>query len=248
MPDLLGGLINGPMATRTSEGIAHVIRRAILAGILTPGQPLRERQLAEELGVSRTPIREAFFILQGEGLVDLVPSRYARVRHVSSNDIAQIYSLRRVLESYAVRCAAEQQDTAKLNQAADALAVQIRIGTSGSAIDQAQADLAFHEAVAAAAGSQLLLTIVHQVLAVTVTLRSRYKYSPTRVKQVCREHEAIFDAIRAGDPDAAEALMEEHIQGSSKLAFKHLQKMEKAEDAESGEGMPSLHRRAGERA
>lgn len=234
MPDLLGGLVSGPMATRTSEGIAHVIRKAILAGILIPGQPLRERQLAEELGVSRTPIREAFFILQGEGLVDLAPSRYARVRHVSSNDIAQIYSLRRVLESYAVRCAAEHQDIAKLNQAADALAVQLRIGSSGSAVDQAQADLAFHEALAAAAGSQLLLTLVHQVLAVTVTLRSRYKYSPSRLKQVCREHEAIFAAIRAADPDAAESLMEGHIAGSSKLAFKHLQETEETGEAKSG--------------
>jgi DNA-binding GntR family transcriptional regulator len=230
MPDLLEGMVSGPMATRTSEGIAHVIRKAILAGILPPGQPLRERQLAEELQVSRTPVREALFTLQGEGLVDLAPNRYARVRHVTSGDIAQIYSLRQVLESYAARCAAEQRNMAKLDRAADALAVQRRIGTSGSAMEQAQADLAFHEAIAAAADSQLLLTVVHQVLAVTVTLRSRYEYSMSRAKLVCRQHAAILDAIRTGDADTAERLMAEHIAGSSKLAFKHLGETDGATD------------------
>lgn len=222
MPDLLEGMVNGPMAVRTSEGVAHVIRKAILSGALPPGQPLRERQLAQELDVSRTPVREALFTLQGEGLVDLAPSRYARVREVTPSDIAQIYKLRRVLEAYSARSAAERQDPVMLEKVEDALAAQRRLGASGSLIDQAQADLAFHEAIAAAAGSQLLTTVVHQVLAVTVTLRSRYKYKPARARRVCQQHAEILKAIKAGDPDRAEALMSGHIEESSQLADKHL--------------------------
>ena len=114
MSALLGDLVGGPLATRTSEGIAHVLRKAILAGILNPGQQLRERRLAEELQVSRTPIREALFTLHGEGLVDLAPRRCARVRAVTQSDIAQIYALRKLLEAHSARAAAENGDRAKI--------------------------------------------------------------------------------------------------------------------------------------
>ncbi len=225
MSDLLADLASGPLATRTSEGIAHVLRKAILAGILSPGQQLRERRLAEELQVSRTPIREALFTLQGEGLVELAPNQCARVRHVTESDIAQIYALRRLLEAHSARSAAEHGDKAQIDKAADALAAQQRLGDSGSAQDQAQADFAFHEAVAAAAGNQLLLTVVRQVLAVTVTHRSRYKYTARRVKSVCRQHGEILKAIEAGDGARAEQLMSQHIAESTEVAFKHFQTM-----------------------
>jgi len=225
MSDLLRDLVAGPMAARTSEGIAHVLRKAILAGILSPGQQLRERRLADELQVSRTPIREALFTLHGEGLVDLAPNQCARVRHVTEDDIAQIYSLRRLLESHSARSAAEHGARPAIDRAAGALAAQRRLGTGGPAQDQAQADFAFHEAVAAAAGNQLLLTVVRQVLAVTVTHRSRYKYSEQRVKSVFVQHDEILKAIEAGDGELAEALMSRHIAESTEIAFRHFRAM-----------------------
>jgi DNA-binding GntR family transcriptional regulator len=224
MSNLLGGLVNGPMAIRTSEGIAHVIRKAILAGILPPGEQLPERKLAEELSVSRTPVREALFTLQGEGLVDLVPGRCARVREVSPTEVRRIFALRRILEAHAARCAAENPDRSKLDRAEDALAAFKRIGASGSAADQASADLAFHEAIAAAAGSPLLVTLMRQVLAVTVTYRSAHKYTSARTRRVYAQHDAILKAIQAGDASEAERLMGEHISESSELALKHVRK------------------------
>ena len=71
---------DAPLSSRTSVGVADIIRREIFAGTLQPEQPLLERDIASELGVSRTPVREALFALQGEGLVELVPRRNARVR------------------------------------------------------------------------------------------------------------------------------------------------------------------------
>lgn len=235
MPNLLAGLIDGPMAIRTSEGIAHVIRKAILAGILPPGEQLPERKLAEELSVSRTPVREALFTLQGEGLVDLAPGRCARVREVSPTEIERIFALRRILEVHAARCAAEGPDRSKLHRAEDALAAFKRIGASGSAADQANADLAFHEAIAAAAGSPLLVTLMRQVLAVTVTYRSALKYTAARTKRVYAQHRAILKAIQAGDPDEAERLMGEHIGESSELALQHVRQ---AGVRPNGEGQP----------
>jgi len=220
MSTLLGDLAGGPLATRTSEGIAHVIRKAILAGTLGPGQQLRERRLAEELQVSRTPIREALFTLHGEGLVDLAPHQAARVRAVTPSDIAQIYALRKLLEAQSARAAAETGDRAKIDAVASALAAQRRLGTGGSPQDQAEADFAFHDAIAVASGSQLLLTVERQVLAVTITHRSRYKYSAQQIKRVWRLHEGILEAIESGDGDRAEALMASHIAESTDIAVK----------------------------
>lgn len=221
MSALLGDLVGGPLATRTSEGIAHILRKAILAGMLAPGQQLRERRLAEELQVSRTPIREALFTLHGEGLVDLTPHQCARVRPVTQSDIAQIYALRRLLEAYSARAAAENGDRAKIDAVAGALAAQRRLGVGGLLQDQAEADFAFHDAIAVASGSQLLLTVERQVLAVTITHRSRYNYSVQQIKRVWRLHADILEAIEAGDGDRAETLMAAHIAESSKIAFKH---------------------------
>lgn len=224
MANLLGNLANGPIAVRTSEGVAHVIRKAILGGILPPGKPLPERELAEELNVSRTPVREALFTLQGEGLIDLAPGRRARVRQIAASEIEQIYSLRQILECHACRCAAEIADGEKLKQIDDALAAQLRVGAAGSAAEQAQADLAFHEAIANAAGTRLVSTLMRQVLAVTVANRSGYKYSERDARRVYSEHGAIVKAIRAGDAEGADALMRKHISKSCELAMKRLQR------------------------
>ncbi|WP_052699211.1 GntR family transcriptional regulator [Hyphomicrobium sp. 99] len=222
MTDLLGGLINGPMAVRTSEGIAHVVRQAILAGRLMPGTELPERKLADELSVSRTPVREALFVLQGEGLIDLIPGRCARVREVSTEEIEEIFVLRRLLETHAVKRAAKLRNASKIKSIEDTLAAQKRLGQSGSVLEQAQADLAFHKAVAEAAGSQLLVTLVCRVFAITVTYRFAYKYSAPRTSRVFKQHSAIFDAIKSGNGSEAESLMSQHIKESSELVLKNV--------------------------
>ncbi|PKG54218.1 GntR family transcriptional regulator [Halomonas sp. MES3-P3E] len=208
--------------SRRSEAVAHVIRRAILAGDLKPGNPIRERNLAAELKISRTPVREALFILQGEGLISLSHNRGAYVSSFTVSDIEQIYALRRVLEAHAAHCAAIHRNRTQLDAIAETLETQKRLDSNATPMEQAQADLAFHEAIAAAAGSQMLLTIAHQVLAVTVTLRSHHAYSTSYAKQMYRRHRAIFEAIEAGNAEAAEALMAEHVAQACELALERI--------------------------
>jgi DNA-binding GntR family transcriptional regulator len=210
-----------PMAQRTSEGAARILREAILAGQLKPGEPLRERSLAEELKISRTPIREALFILQGEGLVDLAPNRGATVRNITARDIAEIYTLRAVLEGHAARTAAESLTDRHLEHLEDMYSRQSRLGTRASAREQAQADLAFHNGITAATGIELLQTIMRQVLAVTVSYRSHYLYPPKQSTMAIQQHRGILDALIERDPDRAEVLMREHVTWSSQLAMEH---------------------------
>jgi len=226
MQPLGRGLV--PMSQRTSEGVARILRTEIFSGQLKPGEPLPERLLAEQLGVSRTPVREALFTLQSEGLVELTPNRGATVRTITSHDIVQIYSLRGVLESYAAREAAQTRTRQDLDALEDAHAKLQRISAEGTAPEQALADLHFHTLISEAAGSQLLQTIMNQVLAFTVSYRSNYAYPSDRAAVAITEHRGILDALRAADADRAERLMREHVASSSRFALEHFSDEEHA--------------------
>jgi DNA-binding GntR family transcriptional regulator len=207
------------LAQRTSEGIARILRSEIFTGELAPGATLPERLLAERLQVSRTPVREALIILQGEGLVELVPNKGASVRTITNDDLVEIYTLRGLMESHAARLAAEHATIEQLEAMEDAQTRLRRMYARGSAADQAVADLAFHTAVSNAAGSPFLATLVGQVLAFTVSFRANYKYPAERSQTALVEHEAIFAAISNRDSDLAERLMRDHVASSCTFAL-----------------------------
>lgn len=215
-----------PLSQRTSEGVARILRAEIFTGNLEPGEGLPERALAEQLGVSRTPVREALFTLHSEGLVEMLPNRGATVRTLTARDIEQIYSLRAVLESYAAHEAATVRTQRDIAMMIDAHTRLERNHLDGSLSDQALADLAFHQAISDATGSRLLQTIMGQVLAFTVSFRSQYAYPPERVAVALTQHQAILDAIRAQDGPVAERLMREHVECSSRFALAHFDESE----------------------
>ncbi|SDH48727.1 GntR family transcriptional regulator [Pseudonocardia oroxyli] len=217
-----------PLAQRTSEGVARVLRDEILAGGLKPGEPLPERALAESLGVSRTPVREALFTLQSEGLVELTPNRGATVRTITARDILQIYSLRTVLEAYAAGEAARTRTRADLDALVDAQARLERVGSTGTAVEQALADLAFHNLISDATGSRMLQSVMGQVLAFTVSYRSRYAYPADQSALAVEQHHGILDALRAQDGPLAERLMREHVESSKAFALAHFDESEHA--------------------
>jgi DNA-binding GntR family transcriptional regulator len=203
-----------PLSSRTSVGVADIIRREILAGTLQPEQPLLERDIATELGVSRTPVREALFALQGEGLVELIPRRNARVRKITDIEIRQIYALRKVLEAHSAASAAEFASPQDILGIETALVRQKNLPRDCSATEQAEADLAFHAAIAAAARSQILTTVMTQVLSITATFRSRMKYDTQQSRRALSEHQAVLAAIKARSPEAAREAMSKHIEAS----------------------------------
>src|SRR2546421_6975169 len=104
VPGILEG--RGQLVQNASVAATELIREAILDGRLPPGQRLKEEELARELGISRTPVREALLVLQTEGLVDAAPNRGAAVRSHDVDDLEDLYQLRALLEGYAARRAA----------------------------------------------------------------------------------------------------------------------------------------------
>ena len=147
------------------------------------------------------------------------PNKGAPVRTITADDLAEIYTLRGLLESHAARLASERATVERLDVMEDAQTRLRRMHARGSAADQAVADLAFHTAVSEAAGSPFLATLVGQVLAFTVSFRANYKYPADRSQTALIEHDAILAAIGAHDSDLAEGLMREHVASSCTFAL-----------------------------
>src|SRR5690349_20742173 len=137
------------------------LRHEILSGTLEPGERLVEEQLTRRLGISRAPLREALRLLGQQGLVEHLPRRGVRVVQLSSRDIDELFTLRDVLERFALRCALDHgglPDPAGLAAARDAVERMER-AAGGDATEQAAAHQAFHLTLVALAGHQHLLRV-----------------------------------------------------------------------------------------
>ena len=204
------------------DRVYEVLRARILAGELEPGQRLRQEAIAEELGVSRTPLREALRRLASEGLVDIRAHHGAAVAPFREGDMAAGFTARLVLEPPAARLAA-------------AAATADDLAAMRTAIDQHRrrdvplertfaANRAFHLAVVAASGNPFLRRAAELVWATPLGLAIYTRTAPStaRVLADASEHEAIADAIAAHDGGRAEALMHEHIDAARRTFLERL--------------------------
>lgn len=197
---------------RRSGSLAEQVRDSIFAaissGVLEPGTRLREIQLSEHFGLSKTPVREALRMLESEGLVMVYPRRGAVVTSLDDDQIRNIYDLRLVLEIAAVRRAAESGRPPK-----EAAAIRKEMAKYVDEVPQVEfhrLDVEFHRAISDLGGNPELATAlmgVHQRIQ-SVRVRSQV---PGRLRVAHRQHGAILTAIRNGDPDAAEAAVTEHV-------------------------------------
>ncbi|MCK4176481.1 GntR family transcriptional regulator [Aciditerrimonas ferrireducens] len=194
-----------------------VVREAIASGRLRGGEPVREEQVAKEIGVSRTPVREALRRLAAEGLVELEARRGARVARFEAEEVDEIFSLRVELESHAAALAAQRagaDDVAKLA----ALCEEMREAAEAFLADpcaglEAVTDLnnRFHAKVLEVAGNRRLASVVEAVVQRALVERTFHGYSADQLRRSCRHHEEVVEAIAAGDPEWAEAVMRTHI-------------------------------------
>lgn len=209
----LAQILSPPIKRALSDEVVERLRRAILGGHLAPDEQLRENLLAESMGVSRGPIREALSRLVREGLVINRPNGRSFVARLSRQDVDEVYSLRRVLERLAVGYACQKAgpaEWAEMQALVDAMAAHIERGISEQ--EAAELDLRFHDALYRAAGHQRLLnywaTLRPQI---HVFLLSRNVASPDFRDSAVAGHQAILDAIKARDEAQAQSLIEGHL-------------------------------------
>lgn len=193
------------------DRVAAYLESAILDGRIEPGMWLREIDLAKQLGISRTPLRESFLILVSKGLLEIVPRRGARVRIVSDKDYADIISVRIALDGRAAKLAAEKRSASlvrELNEIVEAQRQALRKVERSTFHDLGQA----LDAVIYKAAENPKLLAVYQGLAVEGALNRLSNLAlPGEMDARLAEHERIVLAIEKGDPEAARIAAETHM-------------------------------------
>ncbi len=198
-----------------SAGVVARLRAEILGGALVPGAPLRESSLAARFEVSRRTVREALLILSEQGLAVHRHNSGAAVRSLTTEDIEDLYRVRRMLESEGVRSALTAPETAlrAVNQAFEAVQGAARDGLFSTAL--AEADMAFHGSVIALNGSlridEFYSRIATQMTYAIAILQRHEVGNASMTDGVVAEHRAIRDAVVARDVYAAQRLVLDHI-------------------------------------
>ena len=195
----------------TRELVLRKLRDAILSGRFQPGQRLLERELVEQMGVSRTPIREALRKLELEGLITTIPYKGPMVTHPTLEDARALYEVRAALEGKAVALFAQRADEAAVDRLRASLEKAHRALDVGSSQALLAANNAFHDEIASGCGNALLQSMLANLRDRIVLLRVESLSSPGRPPQSLAEHGAIVRRVAQQDAQGAKRLVERHI-------------------------------------
>ncbi|MHA7155644.1 GntR family transcriptional regulator [Arthrobacter sp. TMN-50] len=186
------------------------LRRAIIAGDLVPGQPLRQDALAERFGVSRVPLREAFKVLEGEGQVVYTPHRGYKVATLSLTDLLEVYRIRELLEAEAVRVAIRRSDDDVVGELRAAAQEVETASADGDLLTMTEANRRFHFLMVTEARMPRLEKLIQVLWDATETYRFVYYGDEVNRHRVEDEHRRIIDAFADRDTDRVITLLNEH--------------------------------------
>ena len=197
--------------------VFNTLRQAILTGEMEPGERLMEIQLANKLGVSRTPIREALRKLELEGLVLMIPRKGAEVAEITIKDLEDVLEVRAALEELAVCDACEnitEEQILALKEAAD--------NFQAALVKCAETDMAFHEIIYSATNNKRLLQILNNLREQMYRYRMEYLKEPGTHKLLLKEHEAIYSALKKHDKAEAGSAIRIHIENQRRSIISSL--------------------------
>ncbi|GIW31200.1 MAG: GntR family transcriptional regulator [Meiothermus sp.] len=197
------------------------LRGAILTGSLLPGARISEPGLAQELGISRTPVREALQRLAQEGLVELLPGKGARVRVLSAEEVREVYDVRALLEGEAAALAAQNATEAELDRLERLLQVLEALPKEAYA-QQMQVDFDFHTALIEAAHNKTLARI-YADLRSSLTLVRSFQQTLSQHPKTRQQHQAILSALKARNPAEAAEAARAHVRHFRDLVMQSLQ-------------------------
>lgn len=198
------------------EIVFETIRNAIVQGDLKPGERLMEVQLAKELGVSRTPVRESIRKLELEGLVKMIPRKGAYVTPMSIKDLQEMMQIRGALESLVAELAAEnatEEEIAAMRENNQKFEDSVLINDEEGIIDY---DIAFHEILYKACRNERLRQMIHTLREQMQRIRVEYVHNVDNKKPLTGQHQAIIDNIAGHHPDEAGQYAARHIKITEK--------------------------------
>ena len=204
--------IRPPLERRVfREEIREKLIEDILRGRLAPGARIVETRIAQQLGVSQGPVREALRDLELLGFVVSSPFRGTQVRQISTDDLLEIYPIRAALEGVAARGAAPRLDASMFEQLEDMLSKMRTAAAKDDAHAQASADAGFHHIIIRAAGNRML-EHVWQSMRLSITTCVTYAMTHRSLDEITERHVPLLEALRSRDPNRAEAEIRRHIE------------------------------------
>ncbi len=194
------------------------LKRRIISVELSPGLPINEADLATQLGISKTPVREALRQLERDGLVENVPSHGSTISHITLRDINEIFEIREIIEAGAAKRAAAIRGNDELARQRDALAGMIQNPPADAETEYQWGkweDL--HLLLVRSLGNSLLVDVYTGLVDRILRIRNHYgkRLTSGRFGDMVAEHKAILDAVLGGDPDGAENAMVIHLRNAS---------------------------------
>ncbi len=204
--------------------VFKTLRQSILMGELAPGQRLMEIQLANQLGVSRTPIREAMRKLELEGLVVMIPRKGAQVAKISQKGLYDVLEVRSALEDLAMELSCKritEEELAQLRAAIESFKLAVK-QKNISLI--AQQDVALHDIIYAATKNDRLIAMLSNLREQMYRYRVEYLKNASVHQSTIEEHEALYSALSTHNIDAAKASMKNHIYNQVKTVSRSIER------------------------
>lgn len=202
--------------------VFNTLRQAILTGELKPGERLMELHLANKLGVSRTPIREAIRKLELEGLVTMIPRRGAEVAQITEKSMNDVLEIRRAVDALCVELACDRiskEELEKLKSACDSFEKAV-YGKDAKKI--AQADVELHDIIVQATGNQRLIQLVNNLSEQMYRYRYEYIKDASQHERLIEEHRIIYESIVKKDKETASQAARMHIDNQEKAIIRQI--------------------------
>ena len=206
--------------------VFNTLRRGILTGELKPGERLMEIHLANRLGVSRTPIREAIRKLELEGLVKMIPRRGAEVANITEKSLKDVLEVRQALEQLAIRLACARITEEEKQLLKKRLQDCERVMRTGDTSAIAKADVAFHDTIVVASGNDRLVQLVNNLSEQMYRYRLEYIKDEDKRQILLIEHEHILKALNLRHVQEAKQAIREHIDNQEITILKNLKEQE----------------------
>ena len=205
-----------------SSRVFHTIRENILSGKYATDEELKEKNIGEELGVSRTPVREAIRKLELEGFVVMIPRRGTYVANLSIKDINDVYEIRISLDVLAAGLAAERINDDEL-ETLQRLLVEIGQHIEENNMDKiVEVDIAFHDVLYQASRNERLCNIINNLRKQITVIRGRSMMYPGRLADTMEEHRALVDSIAARDVERAQNAARIHLENAEHTLLKDM--------------------------
>lgn len=208
--------------TSVSDEVHATLVGLIVDGTLKPGEKVRDKELADRLGVSRTPVREALKRLEDARLVKVSAGRWTRVSEVDRDEAEKLYPIVWSLESLAVSFAESRLRDEDLEQMVEANARLKRALEDGDAVVASEADHDFHDALTRRSGNDELTRILRDLKLKLRRIEVLYFGGCVAADKSVEEHEELLDALRANDYPLAAKAVEANYRKSTKRAFEHI--------------------------